>query len=283
MGLEVTTNNGTAEIYDMEDARARRRAAELPGADYESAGAHLAAVREAAGLTLAEAADKTHIRERHLRAIETLELESLPSRPYAIGFVRAYAEFLELDAARIVDRFKEDAGYSAAAPVPAEKFDAAEAATPTETRDMSLVAMLAIIAFFIWCAWQITRLDDAKRDAAADRSDEPTVSRAAERLPPAPVPARADIVEARLVERIEPIYPRSCVVDAAPFETVVVAFNITADGRVAGERVAQSSNACLDAAALNAVRRWRFEPRTIDGAPRAVYDQKYSFSFARPR
>lgn len=279
----MTTNNGTAEIYDMEDARARRRAADLPDADFETVGAHLAAVREAAGLTLAEAADKTHIRERHLMAIETLEMESLPSRPYAIGFVRAYAEFLELDAARIVDRFKEEAGYAAPAPAPAEKFEAPEPAAPVESRDMSLLAVIAIIAFFIWCAWQIARIDDIERDAPGASAADASTGSVAGRLPQAPAPAPAEIIEARVIERVDPIYPRGCVAEAAPFETVVIAFNITAGGRVASERVAQSSNPCLNDAALNAVRRWRFEPRTVDGAARPVYDQKYSFSFARPR
>ncbi len=277
----MSTNNGSAEIYDMEDARARRRSAELPGADYPDVGAHLAAVREAMGLSVAAAADKIHIRQRHLEAIETLEIENLPARPYAIGFVRAYAEFLGLDASPIVNRFKENADYGAPAPADVEKFETTQTSAAPESREMSLAAVIAIIAFFIWCAFQITLLDGAHRRAVAGATSDATA--VSTRLPAPPQPAPADIIEARVIERIEPIYPRGCIADASALETVVIAFTITTAGRVASERVAQSTNACFDAAALNAVRRWRFEPRLVEGAPRPLYDQKYSFSFARPR
>lgn len=285
----MASNNGSAEIVDMEDARARRQAAELPGANYENAGAHLKAVREASGLSLMETASRTHIKEAHLEAIEALDVSGLPPRPYAVGFVKTYAEFLGLDGGQVVARFKDEAGYSAPQPISVEKFEEQEAKAEEQQGELSLMAVAAIMAFIIWCAWQITRPHEvtplganvatatAGSQTATGESDVISI------IAPDLETETGTVVEARSLERIDPVFPRRCASGASSVETVIVSFNITADGRVASERVAQTTNACLNDAALNAIRRWRFEPKTVDGAPRPSYDRQYSFAFQRPR
>ncbi|HNS86093.1 MAG TPA: energy transducer TonB, partial [Parvularculaceae bacterium] len=88
--------------------------------------------------------------------------------------------------------------------------------------------------------------------------------------------------EAAIIERIEPVYPPGCEAGAAAIETIDIAFTVTPDGAVVSERVVASSNSCFDRAALNAVKRWRFSPRTIDGAPRPAFEQQANFRFDRP-
>lgn len=275
MRRPVAAVNGSADILNMEDARERRRKGDA-AARYRDAGAQLAAAREAQGLALSEAAERTHIRQSHLVAIEAVDTAGLPPRPYALGFVKAYAEFLGLEAAPIVARFKEDAGYAAPSVHPtAEKFQAAQDAAQPASREMSLWAMLAIVLFMIWCAWQIALPRDAVPADGADALVLPAPSAA-----PAPPP----VIDLVVIERVEPVYPRACDAGARPVETVEVMFNVTALGRVAGEQVINSSNACFNDAALNAVRRWTFEPHRGggDGAARAVYDQRRVFTFNQP-
>ena len=72
-------------------------------------GSGLRAARECLGLTLQDVADITKIRRAYLAAVEAMDLGQLPSRPFAIGYVRAYADALHLDPNRAVARFKEDA------------------------------------------------------------------------------------------------------------------------------------------------------------------------------
>ena len=278
----MSANNGPAEIVDMNDARARHRGEENPLGEFENVGAMLRATRELAHLSLAEVAEATHIKESHLEAIENLNLDALPARPYAIGFVKAYAKYLRLEADPIAIRFKEEAEIAAPPPVEVEKFEAAEAAADIESRDLSIWALIAIIAFIVWCFWQITR----PQEVTILSSDTPTQIETPVAAPkPAPPDASAVVIEAKAIERVEPVYPRSCSAGpaVAPTDTVVVTYTITSAGQVTGERIAQSSNECLNDSALNAIKRWRFEPRTVDGAARPAYDQKYSFSFVRPQ
>jgi cytoskeletal protein RodZ len=72
-------------------------------------GQALRALREARGLSLESIAQTTCIRRAYLQALEELNIDVLPSRPFAIGYVRAFAQTLGVDAEAAVARFRQDA------------------------------------------------------------------------------------------------------------------------------------------------------------------------------
>jgi TonB family protein len=93
---------------------------------------------------------------------------------------------------------------------------------------------------------------------------------------PAPV-----IVDAKLTRSIAPRYPNRCTRNALPLETVTVVFDVTERGRAANARIVGSSNACFNNAALTTIRRWRFDPKTIDGVVRADIGKQATLNFRR--
>ncbi len=76
--------------------------------EFDSTGAYLRGVREHKDLSLAQVADATRVRRVHLVAIEADDLSLLPSRPFAVGYVRAYARALGLDGDVAAARFKAE-------------------------------------------------------------------------------------------------------------------------------------------------------------------------------
>jgi transcriptional regulator with XRE-family HTH domain len=76
--------------------------------EYDAVGEFLRAVRLHRGLDLDALAETTRIRRPHLLALEEGDLSLLPSRPFAIGYVRAYAEALGLDGEAAAARFKAE-------------------------------------------------------------------------------------------------------------------------------------------------------------------------------
>jgi len=64
--------------------------------------------REGRGLSIADVALATRIRSAHLRALEASDLAQLPSRPFTIGYVRAYARALGVDPEDAVARFRAE-------------------------------------------------------------------------------------------------------------------------------------------------------------------------------
>ena len=82
-------------------------------------GAQLRGARESRGLTIAAVAATTRVPVRMLEAIEHNAREEFPARPYARGFVMAFAREVGLDADQIVrDYFAQFEELPAAAEVP---------------------------------------------------------------------------------------------------------------------------------------------------------------------
>ncbi len=65
-------------------------------------GAQLRTAREAKGLSISALSQRTRVPARALAAIELNDRSSLPPRPFGRGFVRTYAEELDLDPDRLV-------------------------------------------------------------------------------------------------------------------------------------------------------------------------------------
>jgi len=62
------------------------------------------------GLDIAECESETKIRGKYLRAMEEEHFDVLPAPTYVRGFLRAYAEFLELDGQLVLDEYESRFG-----------------------------------------------------------------------------------------------------------------------------------------------------------------------------
>jgi TonB family protein len=82
-----------------------------------------------------------------------------------------------------------------------------------------------------------------------------------------PAPAALVDFDARPIARTPPRYPERCMYSANAREVITLEFNVTAKGTTEDIRVVDSTNKCLNDAATLSVRRWKYAPKTIDGAP----------------
>jgi cytoskeleton protein RodZ len=101
---DVLKSKDRLNFLEIEEVSGAARPEETP----RGVGLRLAQAREGAGYSLAEVAGYLRVRKNYLEAIEAERYDALPGRTYAIGFVRAYAELLGLDAARLVNDFKAE-------------------------------------------------------------------------------------------------------------------------------------------------------------------------------
>jgi cytoskeletal protein RodZ len=73
-------------------------------------GERLRGQREKKGITLEQAAADTRIREKFLAALESGDYKSLPGAVYTKGFLRNYAEYLDLDTEELLPLFQRERG-----------------------------------------------------------------------------------------------------------------------------------------------------------------------------
>ncbi|TNC96864.1 MAG: hypothetical protein FD119_1370 [Stygiobacter sp.] len=82
---------------------------ETPAPLPQSVGATLRHARNQTGKSLAEVATMLRIRQPYLLALEEGRHKDLPGGAYAIGFLRTYADFLDLDGEEMLRRFRAEA------------------------------------------------------------------------------------------------------------------------------------------------------------------------------
>ena len=76
-----------------------------------SAGEQLRAARRITGLDIAHFAEKLHLPPGYLDALEKDQLELLPSRVFALGYLRKYARLLNLDADALIQQEMQTAPH----------------------------------------------------------------------------------------------------------------------------------------------------------------------------
>ncbi len=144
-------------------------------------GAALRATRQRHGRSLQDISDATRIKRSYLDAIEEMRLEELPSRPFTIGYVRAYAMALGLDGDAAVERFKQDA------PGGVEPLRAPVGVRKHADARLSLLAGGGAVVVSAVLLWNVVQ------HAMADNAAAPSVVAETSAPAPAPAPASATV------------------------------------------------------------------------------------------
>jgi len=123
--------------------------------------------------------------------------------------------------------------------------------------------------------------EPSSAEAPTSAVEEPRERALPRRARPAPPPRQPVIVKAELSRSIAPDYPNRCTRGANDMESVTLRFDVSAEGRAVNMRVASSTNSCFETEALNTVGRWRFSPRTVDGAPAVETSKTATLNFRK--
>lgn len=110
-------------------------------------GTALRDARVARNLSLAEVSALLRIREAHLEAIEFEDFEQLPGNVYAIGFIRTYAQYLELNESDLIMRFKAASVESGMADM---VFEEEETEQISGALKISLLVVGALVVYVLW-------------------------------------------------------------------------------------------------------------------------------------
>lgn len=173
--------------------------------------------REELGLDLDEIGAMLRIKPGYLAALEQGRTHDLPGPTYAIGFVRAYADFLGLDSEAVLTRFKAEAAGIGAPPDLSLPVPLGERSLPGGT--LVLVALiLALCGYGIWYYLSTEERNRPERVAAVPAALEPPSA-------PAAAPASPPVAPATSVSAQPPLYgatagststPTSAVLSAPP-------------------------------------------------------------------
>jgi transcriptional regulator with XRE-family HTH domain len=179
--LDSEPSGSPGELIDLVDVPA----VGATGVTSQRVATTIKQAREARGLTVSDAAKGTRIAERYLRALEAnASLEEFPAPVYARSFLRAYAEFLDLETQSIVRRFDEDH--------PVQDEQILEPLPDPRPRRRVVAGALAVASLLALLSMAVARLGSASGPGPETVSPAPAAVAASpgpssiERPPPAP-------------------------------------------------------------------------------------------------
>lgn len=155
-------------------------------------GSSLREARMRRGLELSQVERDTRIRPRYLMALEEEQFDVLPGPAYTRGFLRAYADYLGLDAQRFIDeyntRFAPAEEPAGALPVRIQR--------PRRLTRWLVVVPIAVILALI--GWQVTRSSSPHHGATPPPATTTHIVKQLKVTPqPKPKIARLSLVAAR--------------------------------------------------------------------------------------
>jgi transcriptional regulator with XRE-family HTH domain len=147
-------------------------------------GARLKSARENQGMSLDDVAAKTRVPIRHLMHMENGDWDELPAPTYSVGFARAYATAVGLNAAEIGSELRAQLVGTKPMPTPSYYEPADPARVPPRSLVMIVggLIILLVAAYFIWRSTAVGSEDVAP---VAQTETPPAVA------PPGPAPAPA--------------------------------------------------------------------------------------------
>lgn len=119
------------------------------------------------GLKIADASKDLCIRSAYLEAIEAGNYDEIPEPPYGIGFIRSYADYLGLNAARMVQLFKEETDAASKNSDYYVMEPQTEANAPNKKSLM--ISLLAIIVVYV--CWYVYNQNQAKTEEVAPNQE----------------------------------------------------------------------------------------------------------------
>lgn len=123
-----------------------------------SLGDRLRKARSKAGYTLDSASARTRIKRDYLEGLEHMDPRALPSRTYAVGYLRTYAGFLGLDPDACVGQFKAELEVDAGRATPTAPQEKKEFRLPRGAVGAVLI-LGGVIAAAGWYGNYVSRSD----------------------------------------------------------------------------------------------------------------------------
>lgn len=173
--LPVSTSTSEPNEIEAENLRPVSSSQQI----FRKIGRALQSQRERLGLTLEEVASATHIRSHHLAALESGQMDQLPSLVHARGMLQNYAAFLGVNEDQILLRFAEALQQrrlerTGSRPRETKTLESPQSGTTPRAGDlpwrrilspdliMAVSFILALLGFTIWGASRISAAQKAR-------------------------------------------------------------------------------------------------------------------------